>query len=176
MKKKALLVIDVQNAMVASRDLTEYLSKIDKMISIFKQNKDEIIFVKYVDFTNEDSIFYHTKKENTELHLDSEGYRVFVKSKPNAFSNKGLLKYLIDNEVEQIVIVGFNIEYSCMFTAIVAEHENFDVTLIEDACGTVNDDKIYEMPGLDVNDFVGTVLNWSECIKVLYYDEFIENS
>ena len=74
-----------------------------------------------------------------------------------------------------MVIVGFNIEYSCMFTAISAEHEGLEVVLIEDACGTVNDAGVYEMPGLDINDFVGTVLNWSECIEVLYFDEFLQS-
>ena len=48
------------------------------------------------------------------------------------------------------------------------------VTLIEDATGTANDEEVYEMPGLDIKDFVGSILNWSNVIEVLYYDEYVE--
>lgn len=34
----------------------------------------------------------------------------------------------------------------------------------------------YEMPGLDIVDFVGTILNWSDYVEVLYYDEYIEQN
>ncbi|KLA31535.1 Isochorismatase [Bacillus cereus] len=30
------------------------------------------------------------------------------------------------------------------------------------------------MPGLDIKDFIGSVLNWSNVIEVLYYDEYVE--
>ena len=65
-------------------------------------------------------------------------------------------------------------EYCCLFTAITAEHEGFKVTLIEDATGSVNTAETYEMPGLGIQDFVGSILNWSNCIEVLYVDEYKE--
>jgi len=30
-----------------------------------------------------------------------------------------------------------------------------------------------EMPGLDIVDFVGTILDWSDYVEVLYYHEYI---
>lgn len=43
---------------------------------------------------------------------------------------------------------------------------------MEDATGTVNDEEAYEMKGLDVRDFVGTVLHWSNVIEVLDIEEY----
>ena len=61
-----------------------------------------------------------------------------------------------------------------MFTAIAAFDRGYKVTYIEDATGTVNTAQTYDMPGLDIKDFVGTVLHWSDVIEVLYYDEYVE--
>ena len=55
-----------------------------------------------------------------------------------------------------------------------ANDRGFKTTYIEDAVGTVNNAETYEMPGLDINDFVSTVLHWSGVIDVLDFDEFIE--
>ena len=61
-----------------------------------------------------------------------------------------------------------------MFTAIAAFDRGYKVTFIENATGTVNNDETYEMQGLDIKDFVGTVLHWSNVIEVLDYEEYVE--
>ncbi len=61
-----------------------------------------------------------------------------------------------------------------MFTSIAARDRGYKVTFIEDGTGTVNDMETYEMPNLDIQDFVGSVLNWSNIIEVLYYEEYVE--
>jgi len=61
-----------------------------------------------------------------------------------------------------------------MFTAIAAYDRGYQVTFIEPATGTVNDAEVYEMEGLDVRDFVGTVLHWSNAIEVLDEVEYAE--
>jgi len=73
-----------------------------------------------------------------------------------------------------VVITGLNAEYCCLFTAIIASDRGYKVTYIEDATGSVNDGDTYEMPGLDLVDFVGCVLDWSGQVEVLYFDEFKE--
>ena len=45
------------------------------------------------------------------------------------------------------------------------------MTFIEDAIGTANTDETYAMPGMDIRDFVGTLLHWSDVIEVLDYEE-----
>ncbi|GAB3807359.1 hypothetical protein GCM10028868_37170 [Virgibacillus kimchii] len=61
-----------------------------------------------------------------------------------------------------------------MFTAITGFDRGYQITFIEDATGTVNTDETYEMRGLDIRDFVGTVLHWSDVIEVLNYEEYVE--
>ncbi|PAF30043.1 hypothetical protein CHI14_19640 [Paenibacillus sp. 7516] len=97
---------------------------------------------------------------------------VLEKNEPSGFSNNNLKPILESRKIEHLVIVGFNTEYCCLFTAINAHHEGYKVTFIEDATGTVNSEDTYDMKGLDIHDFIGSILNWSNCVEVLYYDEF----
>lgn len=46
--------------------------------------------------------------------------------------------------------------------------------MIDEAIGSVNTAETYEMPGLDIQDFVGSFLNWFNYIEVLYVDEYKE--
>lgn len=61
-----------------------------------------------------------------------------------------------------------------LFTSITAFELGFKVYMIEDACGTVNSEDTYEMPGLDIADFIGSILNWSNVIEVPYLEEYLE--
>ena len=38
----------------------------------------------------------------------------------------------------------------------------------------MNNKDVYEMPGLDIRDFVGTVLHWSSVVEVLDLEEYEE--
>ncbi|PFR49984.1 isochorismatase, partial [Bacillus cereus] len=96
------------------------------------------------------------------------------KTTPSAFKDTSVEDILTQHKVDHVVIVGFNTEFCCLFTSIAAFEKGYKVTRIEDATGTANDEEVYEMPGLDIKDFVGSILNWSNVIEVLYYDEYVE--
>ncbi|WP_340031928.1 isochorismatase family protein [Paenibacillus sp. FSL K6-1122] len=155
-------------------DLTAQLGKIEAVIADFEQQHEPIIYMKHVDYDQEASSLFYKNAANLEIIMGTGQYPVMEKSKPSAFSNPELRTWLQEHQVEHVFIVGFNMEYCCLFTAITAEHEGFKVTLIEDATGSVNTAETYEMPGLDIQDFVGSILNWSNCIEVLYVDEYKE--
>ena len=53
-------------------------------------------------------------------------------------------------------------------------NRKLELRTFPNATGTVNTDETYEMPGLDIKDFVGTVLHWSNAIEVLAYEEYVE--
>lgn len=170
---KALIVLDVQHGLTSLRDVSATLEKIESVIHVFEKMNWPVVFIKHVDEHQEESSLYRGKTENLEIVVDTRQYPVLVKNKPSAFSNSELKRWLLDQQVEHVFITGFNMEYCCLFTAITAEHEGFNVTLIEDAAGTVNTADTYEMEGLDIPDFIGSILNWSGCIEVLYTDEFM---
>ncbi|MGC5776418.1 isochorismatase family protein [Paenibacillus pabuli] len=171
---KALIVLDVQYGITSLRDFTAQVDKIEAIITDFEQRNEPVIYLKHVDYDHEASSLFYKNTADLEIVVDTGLHTVLEKSKPNAFSNPELKKWLHEHQVEHVFIVGFNTEYCCLFTAITAEHEGFKVTLIEDATGTVNTEETYEMPGLDIQDFVGSILNWSNCIEVLYWHEYKE--
>ena len=171
---EALLVIDVQNGIVNFGDFQEELSIIENVIKDFKEKGRPVIFIRHVDDV-EDSPLYRGSV-GSELHSSLKEYAEYVieKQTPSSFFNTNLSDTLEQLGVKHLFITGFNTEFCCMFTAIAAFDRGFEVTFIENATGTVNTDETYEMKGLDIRDFVGTVLHWSDVIEVLDYEEYVE--
>lgn len=174
MNMRALLVIDVQNVIVDFKDFQEELNKIERIIQDFKEKGEPVIFIRNVD--DEETSHFYKGSPSSELHPSLKDYAdVVVKKKtPSAFFQTDLAEKLEQLNVDHVFITGFNTEFCCQFTAIAAYDRGYEVTFIEDATGTVNDGTTYEMDGLDIKDFVGTVLHWSHVIEVLDVEEYVE--
>ncbi|MDI9412420.1 MAG: isochorismatase family protein [Bacillota bacterium] len=168
---KALLVIDAQNVIVEHRDFSKELTKIKKTIKHFKTQNYPVIFIQQLEDSKE-SPFYK-ESAGAELHRSLKDFaeHIVEKNTPSSFFNTKLGELLDEFSVNHLFITGFNTEFCCLFTAIAAFDRGYKVTFIEDATGTVNTDENYGFPGLDIKDFIGTVLSWSNVIEVLYFDE-----
>ncbi|MCZ8541854.1 cysteine hydrolase family protein [Psychrobacillus psychrodurans] len=171
---KALLVIDAQNIIVEFKDFQQELNKIDSIIQDFKENDEPVIFIRNID--DDETSPFNKELPSSELHHSLKAYAdiVIEKKSPSAFFHTELSEKLDQLGVEHLFITGFNTEFCCQFTAIAAYDRGYQVTFIEDATGTVNDEATYEMKELDVKGFVGTVLHWSNVIQVLDIEEYIE--
>ncbi len=171
---QALVVIDVQNGIVNLGDFQQELAYMETIIKDFKNQDKPVIFVRHFDDAEESPLYKGSV--GSELHPSLKEYadHVVVKQTPSSFFNTNLASLLEKLGVKHLFITGFNTEFCCMFTAISAFDRGFEVTFIENATGTVNTDETYEMEGLDIRDFVGTVLNWSDVIEVLDYEEYVE--
>ncbi|MBM6613849.1 isochorismatase family protein [Desemzia sp. RIT804] len=171
---KALLVIDVQNVIVEFKDFQEELKNIENIMWDFKEEDAPVIFIRNIE-EDETSLFYK-EASSSELHHSLKKYAdiIIEKKTPSAFFQTELSEQLNRLEVDHLFITGFNTEFCCQFTAIAAYDRGYKVTFIEDATGTVNDEAAYEMKGLDVRDFVGSVLHWSNVIEVLDVEEYNE--
>ena len=171
---KALLVIDVQNGIVNFGDFKEELSLIENVIKDFKASNSPVIFMRHLDDAEESPLFKGSV--GSELHYSLKDYADYIleKKTPSSFFNTELSNTLEKLGVNHLFITGFNTEFCCMFTAISAFDRGFKVTFIENATGTVNTEETYEMQGLDIKDFVGTVLHWSNMIEVLDFEEYVE--
>lgn len=170
---KALLVIDAQNTIVEFKDFQQELNKIESIIKDFKTKKEPVIFIRNVE-DDETSPFYKESR-GSELDDSLKDYAdmVIEKTTPSAFYQTELNEKLEELGVDHIFVTGFNTEFCCQFTAISAYDRGYQVTFVEDATGTVNDEEAYEMKGLDIRDFVGTVLHWSNVIEVLDFEEYV---
>ncbi|PKR76797.1 isochorismatase [Halalkalibacillus sediminis] len=171
---KALLVIDVQNGVVDLGDFKEELSYMESVIKDFQSKDLPVIFMRHFDDMEESPLFEGSEGSKLHSSLDQYASNVIDKRTPNSFYNTTLQKELEKLGVTHLFITGFNTEFCCMFTAITAFDKGYKVTFIEDATGTVNTEDTYEMKGLDIRDFVGTVLDWSEVIEVLDFEEYAE--
>ena len=171
---EALLVIDVQNGIVDYGDFSRELIYIERVIEDFEENNKPVIFVRHLDDEEESPLYKHGRGAEIHRSIRKHVDVVVEKKTPSAFYHTNLSELLHERSVEHVYIVGFNTEFCCMFTAIAAFDRGYEVTFIEDATGTVGDEEAYEMPGLDIRDFVGTVLHWSGQIEVLDYEEYVE--
>ena len=171
---KALLVIDVQNGIVNLGDFQEELSIMENIVKDFKEENMPVIFMRHLDDEEESGLYKNSV--GSELHNSLKDYAEYVveKQTPSSFYNTELQETLEKLGVDHVFITGFNTEFCCLFTAIAAFDRGYTVTFIENATGTVNTDETYEMQGLDIRDFVGTVLHWSNAIEVLDYEEYVE--
>ena len=124
---KALIVIDVQRGLTSLRDVSATVGKIELLIADFEKLNWPIVFMRHVDNQDEESSLYRNKTDNLEIVVDTKQHLVLEKNKPSAFSNVELKKWLSEQQVEHVFIVGFNMEYCCLFTAITAEHEGFKI-------------------------------------------------
>ena len=171
---EALLVIDVQNVLVNGSLCEDTLEKIEKLIQRFKRENKPVLFIQHLEEQPES--FFYKEKEEAKIISKFHPYieTIITKTTPSAFYQTNLQKVLEQLGVDRVVITGFNTEFCCQFTAIAAYDRGFKVTFIEDATNTVNSSVEYEMEGLDIRDFVGTVLHWSNVIEVVDFEEFLK--
>lgn len=171
---KALLVIDAQNVIVEVKNFHQELENIEGIIQNFKAEDDPVIFIRNID--DDETSPFNKKMLSSELHHSLSKYAdiIIEKKTPSAFFQTELSDRLAELGIDHLFITGFNTEFCCQFTAIAAYDRGYSVTFIEEATGTVNDGETYEMEGLDIRDFVGTVLHWSNVIEVLDMEEYKE--
>lgn len=171
---KALLVIDAQNAIVEQKNFSDELKRMERIIADFKDKGRPVIFMRHFDEIEESPLYKGSK--GSELHESLKDYAdyVFEKTTPSSFYETQLEDTLRILGVNHVFITGFNTEFCCTFTAISAFDRGYKVTFIEDATGTVNSGETYEMNDLDIPDFIGTVLHWSETMEVLDHEEYVE--
>lgn len=172
---KAFLVKDVQHAIVDFKDLTEPLNQIESVINDFKKNDLPVIFIKHHDEAEESP--FHKDSSESEIYRPFQKYtdHLIEKRTPSSFYQTVLDDLLKQLGATHLFITGFNTEFCCMLTAISGFDRGYEVTFIEDATGTVNEGDTYEMAGLNIRDFVGTALHWSNVIEVLDVEEYVED-
>lgn len=173
---RALIVTDMQGVITSHKDFSKVTTNINTIIKHFRDKGDLVVFTKHVSDDPED--FFYIEKKTTDIDnvlLDSKDL-IIEKRTPSIFKDTKLEITLKEKGISEITLVGFNTEFCCLFSTISAYDRGFKVNFIEDAIGSCSDENTYEMPGLDINDFVGSCLDWSGVINVLYTEEFLEEA
>lgn len=168
----ALIVLDVQKGILKKKDFSETLNNIKILIDDFKMKSDIVILTKHLSDDVDSPYFKGSGDAEIWDEIKGLGDYNIEKTSCNPFYKTNLAQVLKDNKVSKVYICGFNTEYCCLFSSIICSERGYETVFIEDASGTFGDEEIYEMPGIDINDFIGSILNWSGEVEVLYTEEY----
>jgi len=148
--KKALLVIDIQENLVNQNSkihidtsgIDLFFQNLNRSITQFNNNKDLVIYV-VNEWTNPLMNRFTgdvCKKGGIGVGLDKRlvlvNDKIYSKSKSNALTNTDLLKYLRDNNISEVYVMGLLAEGCVKATVQGLMKEKFTVIVIEDALGS----------------------------------------
>lgn len=170
---RALLVLDMQKYILGQKDFGEEKDKIKKLIHIFKEKGEIVIFTRHIENIKESP--FNKNNISSEIHEEFNNLYDYIieKTTQSAFYKTNLEKVLRVENIDEVIVTGFNTEYCCMFTSIAAFDRGYNVTFIQDATGTVSDGEIYGVKDIDIKNFVGSIMGLSNTIKVVDYNEIL---
>lgn len=134
--KTALLVIDVQQAMIDDRParMDEFSLNLKLLIDAAHNGGTEVIYVRH-DGGEGDALAYGTEGWQLERSLKPrEDERIFDKHFGSAFRQTGLHDYLISRGITRLVVCGMQAEY-CIDTSVKVAFE-FGYSVIIPASAT----------------------------------------
>lgn len=143
MSKKALIVIDIQNDYFENGAIelinpVEASLKARKIIDFFRENNFPIAHIQHLSADPNMPIFV-PKTFGSEIHENVkplEGEKVIQKYYPNSFRETGLLDYLKENDITEVIITGMMTHMCVDATTRAAKDFGFECTVIEDACAS----------------------------------------
>jgi nicotinamidase-related amidase len=173
MKKTALLIIDVQNAMFDESnpiyDGEQLLSNLQELISkarianiavFYVQHNDE----EFVTGTTSWKIHYSIAPNETEV--------VIQKSMPDSFHETDLDEKLKAEEIENIIIAGNQTEYCIDTTSRRAFSLGYYVTLVKDAHRTWNSNTLSAQQIIDHhNEVLGNAFATLKSTKEIQFSD-----
>ncbi len=130
MTKTALLVIDIQEALVQMKPylFDDFFTKVHQVINYAAESNMDIIYVQHTE-------------DSGDLEIDSPGWKLYHQLTPNssdylickkynsAFKETSLDQYLRDRKINQLIIVGMQTEYCIDTTVKVAFEKGYQVLI-----------------------------------------------
>jgi nicotinamidase-related amidase len=155
LKKKALLVIDVQENLLDARSrlhmdpvaVYPFISSLNKSIRFFEANYLPVIYI-VNEWTNPilNALTGNVCKKGgkgtgIDKKVDRVNGKVYSKSRMNALTNKELSTFLRENAISELYITGLFAEACIKGTTMAAIRNDYKTVLIEDAIGSKNTKK-----------------------------------
>jgi nicotinamidase-related amidase len=144
-QKEALLVIDIQNDYFPGGayplvNPEAAAKKARQLLEDFRSKDKTVVHVQHIS-TRDDAGFFLPGTAGVDIHnevLPANGERVITKHTPNSFHETELLAYLRQEGITDLAICGMMTQM-CVDTGVrAAKHHGFNVTLIADACATLD--------------------------------------
>ena len=139
--KTALLVIDIQTALIEARPyaVDKCLSIWQKVIATCREKNIEVIYVRH----NDGELM--TGSRGWEIYgsiAPETGEQVVDKRYNSAFKETHLQSYLTNHDIEHLIIVGMATNYSIDTTIKVAFEFGYDLSVVKNGTTTFDDRKI----------------------------------
>jgi nicotinamidase-related amidase len=144
MKKRALIVIDVQNEYINGNFLIEYppvetsLPKIAKAIDAARAEGIPVVAVQHI--LPSDAPIFAEGSIGAQLHsviVDRPYDLLVTKTLPSVFSASEFAPWLKQNEIDTLTIIGYMTHNCNDSTTREAMHRGFDVEVLADAAGSL---------------------------------------
>lgn len=144
MKRRALIVIDVQNEYINGNFLIEYppvetsLPQIEKAIDSAHAAGIPVVAVQHI--LPSDAPVFAKGSVGAELHpvvADRPCDLLVTKTLPSVFSASEFAPWLKENEIDTLAIIGYMTHNCNDSTAREAMHRGFDVEVLADAAGSL---------------------------------------
>ncbi len=136
--KTALLVIDIQQALIDEHPANEelFLKRVDELIQAAHASGKEVIYVRHDggagDLLEQGSPGWRLNRSLSP----SVQERIFEKRYPSSFKDTGLKDYLLERGIQRLVICGMQTEY-CIDSSVKAAFEHgFSVVIPSGATTT----------------------------------------
>lgn len=159
--KKALLVIDAQDDFIGEQrskkkfdyenDIDDTIGNINELIASYYERHDEVIYVSHVlpsSYINRKFIGYgiagsEGAKISEKIKIVSENY--FEKQSTNSFKNNNLVRFIKENDISEIEIVGCDACGSVSATAKGGVELGLKVSVLRSATAAVNEEKLVKL-------------------------------
>lgn len=159
--KKALLVIDAQDDFIGEQrskkkfdyenDIDELIDNINDTIKCYADSNCEVIYIAHVipsSYINKKFIGYGISgskgaKISEKIKIVSENY--FEKQTQNAFKNNNLIRFIKDNNIDEVEIVGCDACNAVSATAKGAIELGLKVSVMSSAIATINEEKFIKL-------------------------------
>ena len=143
MEKHALLVIDIQNDYFdgGNNPLTGSWNaslNAKKILDLFRSNKKLVVYIQHVS-TRPGSTFFLPGTSGVEIHANVAPLadeKVIRKHFPNSFRETELQEFLVQNEINSLVVCGMMTHMCIDATTRAAKDLGYNCTLVTDACAT----------------------------------------
>ena len=155
--KTVLLVMDMQEDFLGEKakmpinkdQIPAITAVVNSLIDEFERNGQQIIYIKseFPKIAIGNNIRHHAAivgSPGTEIYgkIRISGNVIFSKKKPDAFSNPEFEKYLVANQVNQLVITGVYADQCVLDTALEALDRKYRVKFVRNGVGSSSESAV----------------------------------
>lgn len=173
MENTALLIVDVQNALVDDKpfNLDNTLANIKKLQDTCRANKIEVIYIQH-DGEKEDNLEPFSKGWDIHHSIYPEsGEKIIRKTYNSAFKNTELEEYLDSKNIKTLILVGMQTEYCIDTTCRVAFEKGYKLIMPEHTNTTYDNG---QLTGSEIYEYHNLKIFKNRFAEVIDIDETIE--